>query len=174
GRRRRGATGRRRVRPDPGRRRCRPGFDGSPAAGGGARGDRAAAVHRRRGRGRRPAAHPHHGPGRQLAAGCQAGRQAHLQAGRMSWDARDRRELEVLHRVALALSHSLAFSDVMDALATELTLAIDRASECTISVWRPYADELEVASVYLMDGGISEPDRGELYQLNDFPASREL
>jgi len=92
----------------------------------------------------------------------------------MSWDARDRRELEVLHRVALALSHSLAFSDVMDALATELTLAIDRARECTISVWRPHADELEVASVYLMDGGISEPDRGELYQLNDFPASREL
>jgi diguanylate cyclase (GGDEF)-like protein len=92
----------------------------------------------------------------------------------MSWDARDRRELEVLHRVALALSHSLAFSDVMDALATELALAIDRSCECTISVWRPHTDQIEVASVYLVDGGISEPDRSELYQLADFPASREL
>ncbi len=92
----------------------------------------------------------------------------------MSWGARDRRELEVLHRVALALSHSLAFSDVMDALATELVRAIERACECTISVWRPETDQLEVASVYLLDGGISEPDRGELYQLSDFPASRQL
>jgi diguanylate cyclase (GGDEF)-like protein len=92
----------------------------------------------------------------------------------MSWDVRDRRELEVLHRVALALAHSLAFSDVMDALATELAMAIERACECTISVWLPAADQLEVASVYLTGDGISEPDRGELYQLSDFPASREL
>jgi hypothetical protein len=80
----------------------------------------------------------------------------------------------VLHRVALALSHSLAFSDVMDALALELTLAIERACECTISVWRPEADALEVASVYLIDGGISEQLRGERYPLADYPASREL
>jgi diguanylate cyclase (GGDEF)-like protein len=92
----------------------------------------------------------------------------------MTWNARDRRELEVLHRVALALSHSLAFSDVMDALALELTLAIERACECTISVWRPDDDALEVASVYLIDGGISEQARGERYPLADFPASREL
>jgi diguanylate cyclase (GGDEF)-like protein len=89
-------------------------------------------------------------------------------------NARDRRELEVLHRVALALSHSLAFSDVMDALALELTLAIERACECTISMWRPEADALDVASVYLVDGGISEQARGERYPLEDFPASREL
>jgi diguanylate cyclase (GGDEF)-like protein len=92
----------------------------------------------------------------------------------VSWSARDRRELEVLHRVALALAHSLAFSDVMDALARELTHAVARACECTISIWRPELDVLEVASVYLLDGGTSADDRGTLYQLTDFPQSRAL
>ena len=55
---------------------------------------------------------------------------------------RDRRELEVLHRVAVALSQSLAFSDVMDALARELVHAIDRVSECTITIWHPARDVL--------------------------------
>jgi diguanylate cyclase (GGDEF)-like protein len=92
----------------------------------------------------------------------------------MSWGARDRRQLEVLHRVAVALSHSLAFSDVMDALARELTHAIERASECTISVWCREDDALEVAAVYMRDAGVSEHDRGDVYRLADFPDSRTL
>ena len=87
---------------------------------------------------------------------------------------RDRRELEVLHRVAVALSQSLAFSDVMDALARELVHAIDRVSECTITIWHPARDVLEVASVYVRETGTSEDDRGEIYRLDDYPASRVL
>jgi len=87
---------------------------------------------------------------------------------------RDRRELEVLHRVAVALSQSLAFSDVMDALARELVHAIDRVSECTITIWHPARDVLEVASVYVRDEGPSEGDRGDIYRLDDYPASRVL
>ncbi len=92
----------------------------------------------------------------------------------MSWGARDRRELEVLHRVALALAHSLEFPAVMDALSRELTHAVERACECTISTWNERADELEVASVYRREGGISEIERGVAYRLVDFPHSRDL
>jgi diguanylate cyclase (GGDEF)-like protein len=87
---------------------------------------------------------------------------------------RDRRELEVLHRVAVALSQSLAFSDVMDALARELVHAVDRVSECTINIWHPARDVLEVASVYVRETGTSEEDRGDIYLLDDYPASRVL
>ena len=87
---------------------------------------------------------------------------------------RDRRELEVLHRVAVALSQSLAFSDVMDALARELVHAVDRVSECTINIWHPARDILEVASVYVRGEGASEDDRGDIYLLDDYPASRVL
>src|SRR5436190_7156791 len=75
---------------------------------------------------------------------------------------RDRRELEVLHRVAVALSQSLAFSDVMDALARELVHAVDRVSECSITVWHPARDVLEIASVYVRETGTSEEDRGDI------------
>jgi diguanylate cyclase (GGDEF)-like protein len=87
---------------------------------------------------------------------------------------RDRRELEVLHRVAVALSQSLAFSDVMDALARELVHAVDRVNECTITIWHPGRDVLEVASVYVRGNGPSEEDRGDIYRLDDYPASRVL
>ena len=80
----------------------------------------------------------------------------------------------MLHRVAVALSQSLAFSDVMDALARELVHAIDRVSECTITIWHPARDVLEVASVYVRDEGPSEGDRGDIYRLDDYPASRVL
>jgi diguanylate cyclase (GGDEF)-like protein len=80
----------------------------------------------------------------------------------------------VLHRVAVALSQSLAFSDVMDALARELVHAVDRVSECTIDVWHPARDVLEVASVYIRETGTSEEDRGDIYLLDDYPASRVL
>lgn len=87
---------------------------------------------------------------------------------------RDRRELEVLHRVAVALSQSLAFTDVMDALARELVHAVDRVSECTLSIWREEHDWLELASVYRRGAGIVEADRGDVYPLHDFPASRTM
>lgn len=87
---------------------------------------------------------------------------------------RDRRELEVLHRVAVALSQSLAFSDVMDALARELVHAVDRVTECSIAVWHPGRDVLEIASVYVRDTGTSDEDRGDIYLLDDYPASRVL
>jgi diguanylate cyclase (GGDEF)-like protein len=80
----------------------------------------------------------------------------------------------VLHRVAVALSQSLAFSDVMDALARELVHAVDRVSECSITVWHPARDVLEIASVYIRETGTSEEDRGDIYLLDDYPASRVL
>ena len=80
----------------------------------------------------------------------------------------------MLHRVAVALSQSLAFSDVMDALARELVHAVDRVSECTINVWHPARDVVEVASVYVRETGTSEDDRGDIYLLDDYPASRVL
>jgi diguanylate cyclase (GGDEF)-like protein len=80
----------------------------------------------------------------------------------------------VLHRVAVALSQSLAFSDVMDALARELVHAVDRVSECSITVWHPARDVLEIASVYVRETGTSEEDRGDIYLLDDYPASRVL
>jgi diguanylate cyclase (GGDEF)-like protein len=80
----------------------------------------------------------------------------------------------VLHRVAVALSQSLAFSDVMDALARELVHAVDRVSECTITIWHPERDVLEIASVYVRDLGTTEEDRGDIYLLDDYPASRVL
>ena len=80
----------------------------------------------------------------------------------------------MLHRVAVALSQSLAFSDVMDALARELVHAVDRASECSIAVWHPARDVLEIASVYVRETGTSAEDRGDIYLLDDYPASRVL
>ncbi len=80
----------------------------------------------------------------------------------------------MLHRVAVALSQSLAFSDVMDALARELVHAVGRVSECTINLWHPARDVLEVASVYIRETGTSEEDRGDIYLLDDYPASRVL
>jgi diguanylate cyclase (GGDEF)-like protein len=92
----------------------------------------------------------------------------------MSWGDRDRRELEVLHRVAIALSHSLALSEVMDTLARELTLALERADEATISVWLEDQDALEAAAVCYRDKGVDGSERGKVYQLSDFPWLRVL
>ena len=48
---------------------------------------------------------------------------------------RDRRELEVLHRLAVSLPRSLTVTGVTDALAEGLVDAIERACECTITSW---------------------------------------
>jgi len=87
---------------------------------------------------------------------------------------RDRRELEVLHRLALELPQSLTVSGVMDTLSRELTHAVDRAEECTISSWNELADELTILSSYGRDGGIDPAWRGIGYPLSKWPRSREL
>jgi hypothetical protein len=71
----------------------------------------------------------------------------------MSTD-RDRRELEVLYRLAVSLPRSLTVTGVTDALAEGLVDAIDRACECTISSWEQEANTLTVLSV-CEPGGIA-------------------
>ena len=83
---------------------------------------------------------------------------------------RDRRELEVLHRLAVSLPRSLTVTGVTDALAEGLVDAIERACECTITSWERDANMLTVLSV-CEPGGI-EPDwRGAVYDLVDWPES---
>src|SRR4029077_14157532 len=91
------------------------------------------------------------GAGRHLAARRQALGQAHLPALGMSprfGDERQQRDLDALHRIALSLPRSLSLRSVTDTLARELTLAIDRADECDISLWEPEHDRLVLLSVH--------------------------
>ena len=87
---------------------------------------------------------------------------------------RDRRELEVLHRLALELPRSLSVTGVTDTLARELVEAVDRADECTISSWVPEHDSLDILSVFDRVAGITEEWRGHRYPLRDWPESRAL
>jgi diguanylate cyclase (GGDEF)-like protein len=83
---------------------------------------------------------------------------------------RDRRELEVLYRLAVSLPRSLTVTGVTDALAEGLVNAIERACECTITSWEPEANTLTVLSVCEPDG--IEPEwRGVVYDLADWPES---
>ncbi|HET8805562.1 MAG TPA: hypothetical protein VFM47_03755, partial [Gaiellales bacterium] len=61
---------------------------------------------------------------------------------------RNRRELEVLHRLAVELPRSPTVAGVTDLLAEHLVLATQRASECTISSWDARRDQLTIMSVY--------------------------
>jgi diguanylate cyclase (GGDEF)-like protein len=87
---------------------------------------------------------------------------------------RDRRELEVLHRAAVALSGSLSFGEVLNVLARELVLAVDRATECSISLWDPAANELVGAAAYNRFGPPSWAEGGNDETLNSYPATLEL
>jgi diguanylate cyclase (GGDEF)-like protein len=87
---------------------------------------------------------------------------------------RDRRELEMLHRLAVELPRSLSVTGVTDLLAEHLVTAIDRAWECTISSWLPEQDALSILSVYERDRGIVEFYRGQLFDLSDWPQNRAL
>jgi diguanylate cyclase (GGDEF)-like protein len=87
---------------------------------------------------------------------------------------RDRRELEVLHRLAVELPRSLSVTGVTDTLARELVEAVDRANECTISSWLPEVDALDNLSVFERGAGITEKWRGERYPLADWPENRAL
>jgi len=87
---------------------------------------------------------------------------------------RDRRELEVLHRVAVALSESLSISDVLFALTRELVLGVERACECAISLWDEPRDLLIDAAAYTENGPPAWP-RGQVENpLSDYPATRKL
>jgi diguanylate cyclase (GGDEF)-like protein len=95
-------------------------------------------------------------------------------SGRRRTPERDRREIEVLHRVAVALSQSLSTSEVLRALTRELVQGIDRASECAISMWDEQRDLLIDAAAYTVHGPPVWP-RGQVENpLSDYPATREL
>ena len=93
---------------------------------------------------------------------------------RFSQNDRNRRELEVLHRLAVELPRSLTLVGVTDALARELVLAIDRADECTISTWDAEADTLGNITTYERERGIAEEYRNAVFPLSDWPESRTL
>ena len=80
-----------------------------------------------------------------------------MQAPRRSQE-RDRRELEILHRVALTLSATLSFDDVLTALARELVFGVERACECAISVWEPEHDHLVDKAVFTVHGTPTWPE----------------
>src|SRR6201995_4898742 len=87
---------------------------------------------------------------------------------------RDRRELEMLHRVAVSLSQSLSTGDVLRAFTRELVEAIDRACEGAISLWDVRRDLLIDAAAHTIHGAPAWP-RGQVENpLSAYPATREL
>ncbi len=87
---------------------------------------------------------------------------------------RDRRELEILHRVAVTLSRSLSFDEVLSALTQELTFGVERACECAISLWDQPNDQLIDAAAYTVHGAPAWP-RGEVSNpLDQYPRTRAL
>jgi diguanylate cyclase (GGDEF)-like protein len=97
----------------------------------------------------------------------------HMSA-RRSNPVRDRHELEVLHRVAVALSQSLSTSDVLTALTRELVFGIERACECAISLWDEQRDMLIDAAAHTIHGPPAWP-RGQVENpLAEYPATRRL
>jgi diguanylate cyclase (GGDEF)-like protein len=87
---------------------------------------------------------------------------------------RDRRELEVLHRIAVTLSQSLSLRDVLTALTRELVFAIDRADECAISQWHEKQDTLVDAAAWTKQGPPAWPRGQEVNALDEYPETREL
>jgi len=89
-------------------------------------------------------------------------------------DERQQRDLDTLHRIALTLPRSLSLRSVTDTIARELTLAIDRADECDISLWEPEHDRLVVLSVHYRTSGLESTWANERYSLDRWPGTREL
>jgi diguanylate cyclase (GGDEF)-like protein len=87
---------------------------------------------------------------------------------------RYRRELEVLHRIAVTLSRSLSSSDVLAALTRELMFAVERASECALSLWDGDGDRLVDIAAHREDGAPEWP-WGEVYTpLEPYPETRKM
>ena len=93
---------------------------------------------------------------------------------RLTPNQRDRRELELLHRLAVELPRATSLVGMTDMLAAELVHGIDRISECTISSWHTGDDELHILSVCEESRGIVESYRGEVFSLVDWPQNRAL
>ncbi|HEV8450335.1 MAG TPA: diguanylate cyclase [Gaiellales bacterium] len=93
---------------------------------------------------------------------------------RLTQGDRNRRELEVLHRLAVELPRVPTVTGVTDLLAEHLVLATERAGECTISSWDAGRDRLTIMSCYELGTGIVEAQRGETFSLGDWPQSRAL
>jgi diguanylate cyclase (GGDEF)-like protein len=91
---------------------------------------------------------------------------------------RGRHELEVLHRISLALAQAASFDAAAKILAHQVVHAVDRANECTISVWQPDHNRIETAAVFYQDGSLTDGSdgefNGELYSLEARPESRSL
>jgi len=96
-----------------------------------------------------------------------------MQAPRRSHE-RDRRELEILHRVALTLSATLSFDDVLTALARELVFGVERACECAISVWEPEHDHLVDKAVFTVHGTPTWPEGPVHTPLEEFRDTRRM
>ena len=87
---------------------------------------------------------------------------------------RDRRELEVLHRVAVTLSQSLSLNDVLTSLTRELVFAVERADECAISRWEPAEDVLVDAAAWTAQGPPAWPRGQGINALSEYPETRDL
>jgi diguanylate cyclase (GGDEF)-like protein len=87
---------------------------------------------------------------------------------------RDRRELEVLHRVAVTLSQSLSLSDVLTSLSRELVFAVGRADECAISLWAEADDTLVDAAGWTVLGPPAWPRGQSVNSLQEYPETRDL
>src|SRR6476619_1592456 len=85
---------------------------------------------------------------------------------------RNRRELEVLHRLAVELPRTPPATGVTDLLAEHLVLATQRAGECTITSWDAGRDQLTIMSVFELGTGIAEDQRGAKFGLDEWPHSR--
>jgi len=87
---------------------------------------------------------------------------------------RDRRELEVLHRVAVTLSQSLSLADVLTSLTRELVYGVERAGEVAISLWNQHDDVLVDAACWTAHGPPAWPRGQEVNALALYPETREL
>jgi diguanylate cyclase (GGDEF)-like protein len=96
-----------------------------------------------------------------------------MQAPRHS-SGRDRRELEILHRVALTLSATLSFDDVLAALTRELVFGVERADECAISIWDRETDLLIDRAIFAAQGTAARSEKQVVDTINDYPETRKM
>jgi diguanylate cyclase (GGDEF)-like protein len=87
---------------------------------------------------------------------------------------RDRRELEILHRVALTLSATLSFDDVLAALTRELVLGVERADECAISLWDRETDLLIDRAIFAAHGTAPRSERQVIDTITDYPETKAM
>jgi len=94
--------------------------------------------------------------------------------GRARHTEREERKVAVLHRVALALASSLTFDEVLRVLAHELVEAIERADECSISLWDRERDRLLEVAAHTRYGPPTWPVGEHEDPLDRHPETRAL